>query len=219
MFHDAQMISVERGELFLRLGDTIESLYLLQEGAIYSYRLGTKKEKITHSFYGPADILPVAGVRGVETVSTYFEALTPVKLYALPVAEFTKQIKKDALAGYELAVQITQQYNYYVQRVGNLQYTNAYDRVGYCFLLLAERFGVALDDGSVMITIPLTHHLVASTVNVARETASRSIKRLNHKKLIKKQANAYIITDLAGLVAELHDKTIYVPPIFKGLER
>ncbi len=215
IFRSGETLRIEKGHVFLRAGDAIDNMYLIAEGVAYSYRFGPKGEKITHSFYGPDDILPVSGIRQVDAMSTSFEALMPVKLYRMSRAAFTEAVRNDGQASYELAVRITEQYNHYVQRVGNLQYTNAYDRVVYCFLLLAQRFGRPSGEDGLEITLPLTHSLIGSTINVARETASRCMKRLAQKGIVKKQAKLYTVTSIAALAGELHDKSVYIPTLFR----
>lgn len=215
LFRNGELLHIEKGHVFLRAGDAIEYIHLITEGVAYSYRFGPKGEKITHSFYSPGDVMPVSGIRMATTMSTSFEALTPLKMYRLPRPTFMKLIQSDGQASYELAIRITEQYNHYVQRVGNLQYTNSYDRVVYCFILLAQRFGRATPSGGIEITLPLTHSLIGSTINVARETASRCMKRLTQKGIIKKQSKLYNITDLTKLGAELHDKSVFTPDLFR----
>lgn len=199
----------------MHAGQTITHVHLIVEGAVHSYRVGQRGHTITHTFYGPGDIFPVAGVRQVDAITTNFEPLVDTKLFRLPRATFTKLCRENNLASYELAVQVTEQYAHYVQRVGNLQYTNAYDRVIYFLLLMAQRFGRPGESQAIEITLPLTHYLIASTVNVARETASRCMKRLTQKGIIQKRSKRYLIADVTALGAELHDKSVYIPAPFE----
>lgn len=215
IFSTGESLLAEHGKVFMHAGQIITHVHLIREGAIHSYRVGQRGHTITHTFYGPGDVFPVAGVRQVDAVATNFEPLVDTKLYRLPRATFTRLCQENNLASYELAVQVTEQYNHYVQRVGNLQYTNAYDRVVYFLLLMAQRFGQPGDENAIEIALPLTHYLIASTVNVARETASRSMKRLTQKGIVQKRTKRYVISDVTALAAELHDKSIYIPAPFE----
>lgn len=195
-------------------GQSITHVHLIVEGAIHSYRVGQRGQTITHTFYGPGDIFPVAGVRQVDAITTNFEPLVDTRFFRLPKETFSQLCQENSLASYELAVQVTEQYAHYVQRVGNLQYTNAYDRVIYFLLLMAQRFGRPNETQAIEVTLPLTHYLIASTVNVARETASRCMKRLTQKGIIQKRSKRYIIVNVAALAAELHDKSVCIPSPF-----
>ena len=210
IFHQGESWQTARHEVLLRAGDRDDHVYFVAEGILYSYRYGPHGDKITRTFYGPGDILPISSLQRIATVPAYFESLTSAKLHKLPASTFQSLTRHNATASYDLAMQITDQYTDYVRRVGNLQYTNAYDRIVYCLLLLSQRFGNAQENGAIQITVPLTHSLIASTVSVARETASRCLKRLAQKNLVCKEAKLLVIIDPGALAAELHDNTLNI---------
>ena len=64
-------------------------------------------------------------------------------------------------------------------------------RVARTLLRLGERFGHHTDDGTVRLTLPVTHDTLASLVGAARETTTYTIQQLRKKGLLAGTRGSY----------------------------
>jgi CRP-like cAMP-binding protein len=61
-----------------------------------------------------------------------------------------------------------------------------------------KRFGQKTDEGS-LITVPLRHQDIASSINASRETASRELAFLERNNLIKNKQSYITLKDVKKL--------------------
>ncbi|HET7827380.1 MAG TPA: Crp/Fnr family transcriptional regulator, partial [Candidatus Saccharimonadales bacterium] len=124
--------------------------------------------------------------------------------YVLPKAEFIEKASRDADFSYYVLKCLAEQFQVYADRLDNLEYKSAYEKVVYRLLFLAARFGQAGPDG-VIIKAPITHELIAESVNLARESVSRQIEKLEKKGLIIYRQGQIIIKDVTAVSQEFSE--------------
>jgi len=69
-------------------------------------------------------------------------------------------------------------------------------------IYLAERFGEAKGK-EIAINVTITHHDLADSINMSRETASRSLELLFEEGLLSQDDHTFVIRDPARLQASL----------------
>jgi CRP/FNR family transcriptional regulator len=94
--------------------------------------------------------------------------------------------------------QLTNQFHILADRIENLQYGDALYRVAYRLVFLSNRFGVK-EGKKIIIEVPVTHQIIADTINLARETVSRQIEELEKRKLVSHRGRKIVIEDIAKL--------------------
>lgn len=105
-----------------------------------------------------------------------------------------------------LAAQIAEQYAIYADRIDNLQYTNARDRLIYRIIQLSQRFGTETD-GTIVIDASITQTNLAKSINIARETVGREMEYLMRTHLVYRKRGKIVIMDIEKLYQELKDKS------------
>ncbi len=128
-------------------------------------------------------------------------------MWRISQENFIKAVRADLELSNAFGTQLARQFKIYAERVDNLEYKKANERIAYRLLFLASRFGVKNKD-TIVIDAPITHELFANSINLARESVSREMGRLTEKGIIAKVDHRIIITDLAALkniVGDLSD--------------
>lgn len=165
----------------------------------------------TQIVYGAQDVFPLTLVYrvllgqslyvGPETY--HYKAMTDCQVYTLGSSELIEGIRKNpniykelfSEAGYHLATSI--------QRIENTSMGSAHSRVAHILLFYAQIFGDKKLIG-VQIRLPLTHQDIADTLNVTRETVSKSMIKLRKKGVIKTASKNIIVPDIDQLSQEAY---------------
>ena len=199
-FKSGRRRSYKKGEIILRPGDIHQGIYFIEEGFIKVF--GYSKDGIQHDhiFYQPGDLFPLMWVFRDITRSVYYEAMTPAVLRLKPKDEFIDFIKLNNTVLFKLVEYATALFFSYADRIDNLLYSNSLEKVAYRFLSLASGYGKE-QAGKIVIDVPITHKDLANSVSISRETATRTIGRLQRKGILSVNSNhLFVINDLKGLI-------------------
>lgn len=172
-----------KGELLYRSGDRADTVYRVVHGLVkLGIDIPSGKERIV-GVAGPGDLIG-ALAPGQATLRESAEALSAsVVVTVVP--------RKDA-APFEPAL----------FRAAGDQLTRVTDaledgelpvgaRLARALLRLGERFGQVAADGSVRITLPLTHENLAAMIGAARETTTAALGELRRLGLIEGTRGTY----------------------------
>lgn len=184
-------------------------LAVLESGYVKRYTITESGDHSVQSIYDTGDIFPLTPAyqllfdlqlsTGIEDV--YYETLTPATMYTLTSDELVVQMQKNPslYRDFSFVAGVRLQSN--VQRLENASMKSIYKRVVHQLLYLAERHG-KYEGKSVIFDLPLTHQLMANTLNVARESVSHSMAKLHRKGLVSKTPRL-TIHDIDELFNEL----------------
>jgi len=189
-------------EIILRAGEVPAGVYQIVAGLVKVYSITDEGEENIHIIYKPQEIFPfIWAFKGVVR-DIFYEAMEPVSLQIIPRDKFLDAAKNDPKFSFQIAEQIAEQFFVYADRLDNLEFTTAYARIVYRMIFLAHRFGEK-SGKKFIIHAPITHHAIASSVNVARETASREIELLVKKGLITQTNKEITIPNIDKLANEI----------------
>lgn len=194
--------SYKKGRIILEGRPSTHSIFYIEEGFVNAYKLLPNGTQKIYLFYKPGEFFPIISTFSGIHKNLFYEALSNVVVRKTSKEEFLTYVgdKPDILK--EIINRIIENHSIYINRVDNLEYTNAYARLISRLLFLAERFGEKSEKGT-LINIPVTHDDIANTVTMTRETASREIERLLKKDLISMKKHLIIIPSILKLKREL----------------
>jgi CRP-like cAMP-binding protein len=188
-----------KGEIILRSDESNNDVFYISDGFIKAYSLNNRGEAYVHLIRAKGEFFPVSWINGHKKHNLYFETLSPCKISVLPQATFRKAIKESLPLSNEVLQWAVEMLDVYGDRLDNLQYKYAQERVIYRLLFLARRFGVTQVDGACLINVPLSQQLIANSINVSRENVSRELERLQRKGLVKYVEKRIAIQDIKSL--------------------
>jgi CRP/FNR family transcriptional regulator, cyclic AMP receptor protein len=191
-----------RKEIILGWEEKLASIYFIQKGFVKSYSLSLDGEELIHDIYGPGEVFPLPwAYTGIQRVE-YYEALDDALLFRIPLPRFQEFSQSSILTSNILARMVAEQLNTYSDRITNLEHKKPMQRLAYRLLSLASRFGHP-EGNHIVIDGPFTHQLIADTINLARETVSRSIAFMEGAGLLEQKNRRIIIKDVAALHMKL----------------
>ena len=191
-------VSYKKGEIILRPTDEAESIYFIETGLVKTYATDEHGEQYLHVIYGEDEIFPLAWIIGKEGLDVIYEALTDCEIIRLPQKIFLEAIRSEVDISFSVLNKILRQFVVFAARVDNLEYKTARQRLAYRLILLGQRFGKRDQNGGIVLP-SMTHHDIASSINLARESVSRELSRFERLNLIDGQGGRLVILSRAGL--------------------
>lgn len=198
---------VTKGAIVSGLGDASQ-LHLIAEGYVKRYMITSDGERSIQVIYGPGDILPLTPVykavfdmniyRGSETY--YYEAITRTSLYSIELSVLMRATEQNPLLYKDMFFAAGVRLNSYIHRLEDTSLGEVHRRIAHLLLYFADQFGKQ-GPGGIRIDLPVTHQLLAETLNLARETITRRLAKLEDEGLIVGGRNI-LIKDIDRLKEE-----------------
>lgn len=190
------------GERIIRAGDVPSGIYMITNGLVKSCTDTTTGNESLHAIFGREDLFPLVWMVTGKPNEANYEAITKLEVMRLPRETLLEHSLHDKEVMSTLNYNCVLLSEMYAERTATLLYPTAYERVVSLLVCWARRHG---SNGNSIVTLelPITHHLIASATNIARETASRELTRLNRKNLIQREEGIISIPNINLLAAEL----------------
>jgi len=202
-FNSARQRKFSKGELVLA-GDDPSGVMCIQKGYVQVYSISDTGDRYVHILYKNGELFPL--IWAVQNIRrrVFYEAASDLIVAEVPKDDFLKFIKQDPLITFEILSQLALQFYVFADRLDNLEYKSAYERVAYRIVFLASRFGKR-QNNSVTIEAPLTHELIGESINLSRETVSRQIEKLEENGLLGRKDGLIVIKDIEKLSKEFSE--------------
>jgi CRP-like cAMP-binding protein len=205
LFEGGETITYPKGQIILHASDEVTHMHRIQDGFVKVYTINSRGDEQVHVVYGPTDIFPLTSLLGAEPNVFFYQAITDCEIGRKPLGEVGKLLATQGDLAYACMKQAVEQFKIFVTRVYSLEYRFARERLAHRLLVLAGRFGKRTDQG-IVLQAPLTQQVIASSINLSRETVSREMERFVSKGFlqeISRSGKPMIILDPAGLSAEI----------------
>lgn len=198
-FKSGRSVQISKGEIVIRGDEASADVYYVSKGLIKVYSINDQGEEYIHILYKSGDIFPLILAFKGRQRRVFYEALDSVVLWKVTKDRFIDHVKQNTSPDiYSLIEQMAEQFNIYADRVDNLQYKSASERVVYRLLFLASRFGRRTGN-EITIDAPITHKVIASSINLTRESVSREIEKLSDAGIISTDTGKIVIKDIEKL--------------------
>lgn len=203
LFTQGQPLAIEKGGVILGNSASPNGVYYIDTGYIKAYSISDDGDEYLHLIYGHGELFPLIwAYLGVITESLFYEAMTDCTLWRISKDVFNDFVQHNIDLSYALSLHLAHQFRIFSDRVDNLEYKKASQRIAYRLLFLASRFGTK-QNGSVIIGAPITHDDFAHSINLARESVSREFERLAAQKIIKTTGHQLVIINIPALLDSL----------------
>lgn len=200
-FTKQKQLRYKRRETILRPGDTPSGVFYLRKGFVRLYNISTDGKELSLIIFKPEDIFPLMWAINNTSSNHYVESMTAVELWRCPKDQFISFLKDNPDVFFILTQGMLVRFNALLERMEQLVFGNAYQKIASIVYLCCERFGV--EEGSNMvIPLSLTHRDIASLIGVTRETVSIEIKKLEKKKILEYRGRLVVIKDAKRLRRE-----------------
>jgi CRP/FNR family transcriptional regulator len=202
LFLKGQLRQYRKGEIIVRPDDEPDMMYCIKTGFVKVYSVNSRGEQYVHIVWGAEEMFPLAWLVNRTRRNVYYEALTNCEVMQLSQAELAEKMQQDAALTYSALQHTTKQFEIYNSRIDNLEYKFASERLAYRLLFLASRFGER-HGKEIRLLPPITQQVLASTINLSRESVTREMEKLNKKGLVVYNGRQIILPDIDGLIDQL----------------
>lgn len=208
LFQNGRKRKLPKGQIIHVTEDRMMFNEIVQGFAI-RYSIRSDGSKSIQAIYGPGDMFPLTPVfknifdaliyHGPEVF--YYETITEATLYSIGKDALLESLANDPMIYKDLLYVSGTRLSSNIYRLESVSLDSAYSRVCHMLAYLSDTFGEEAENGTT-IPFPLTHQLLASILNLARETVSTCIGRLQDKDIVT-SGRKIIIKDLEKLKNEV----------------
>ena len=194
--------SYKKGDIILNPGDPVSDVYYVQTGFVRLYCLLADGKELTLNIFKPGSYFPMFLILHTASNLYYFQAMTSVKLFKVSKEAIMRFLQQEPDVLFDFTKRLSIGLNGLLATIQYSLFGAVHSRIISALLLLAKRFGQPQPDGSVLITIHLTHQDIANIIGIARETASLEMEKLTKKKLIRDTQRTITILNISRLGEE-----------------
>lgn len=203
-FKDCAKRKFEKGELVIRAGEPPDGIYYIASGLMKVNSINDSGEEYVHVIYRPGESFPLLWALKKMRRNVFYEAITPVELCFMPMDKFIKNYRSSPEFCKYILNQTAEQFSVYVDRIENLEYRRANERLAYRLLFLASRLATKRKN-TLVLPAALTQQLIADSINLTRETVSREIEKLEAKGILSYTRHRLVINDVEDLKRQISE--------------
>ena len=203
-FRAGRQATYQKDEIIIQAGDTPKNVQYLVEGFVLVYSLNARGENFTHTVYGPGDIFPVAWIINHYKHNIFYKAMTACTCLVVTMDSLLETLSTDSQASMAFLAETIDHFIVYSDRVDNLIYKYARERLAFRLMYLASRFGEK-DGTSYVLPAQLNQQVIGSSINLSRETVGRELERLMSKHAVSYRGKSITIDNVQALADEIKD--------------
>lgn len=204
-FSQSKLVTYRKGEIICRSDTPDQRVFCSQDGCVTIYSLTPDGKRDIHTFTRSKTVFPITDMFTPAAVDYYlpsrtkfFEAMTDMRVWQMPAQAFTEFVSESPEFEIALLRQFCLNHRVHTTRIEMMQLRDLQKRV-ICFLLVLGLLVGTADEKHTSIDIPVTHQLVADSLSIARETASRELSKLRKQHLIEYHGHNLYLPDVPYL--------------------
>ena len=191
----------QKGETIINGVEEPKGIYLIKEGYVKAYSISTMGQSNLLIIHSTGDFIPLPwALDGEQSSDLYYEAMSNVIVIRSSKSNLRSTMGKDPWLSQEVFKKAVSIIESYTKRIQTLEFRTAEGKVISELLNLAVRFGKTTLKGT-LIEAPITHQDIADSLNMVRETVSRTIEKLIAQNLIEQINHSFVLTDVVKLRA------------------
>lgn len=176
----------EAGEPILYQGEVPRYAFVIVEGIVKVYDIGSGGDEKIINFFSVGDLLPPAWVfRKVPVSLYYYDAFSACSIYKIPRDKLEAAIRNDV----EILESMYQHYaNSFVSsllEINALEQSKGSDKIVHMLQYLLMRFQGPTSGDWQKINLRITHQDLASMTGLTRETTSTELNKLRRKGIVE----------------------------------
>lgn len=198
-FSDGVPMNFSSGETIINDFDTPTGVFLVKSGFVKAYSISHAGIGNLLFIHQAGELIPLPwALDGAHVTGLSYIAMSDVTVLRTPKEKLRMSMGHDSWLSQEILKQAVEVIAVYTQRIQTLEYRSARGRIISELLNLSQRFGERQGDG-VIINVPITHQDLAESINMTRETASKTLQILTKEGLLKQTDHLFVILDLTRL--------------------
>lgn len=198
LFHQGTRLTFNKNEFIIRPGATPSGIFYIATGLVKAYDITKYGDENLLIIRKAGEILGLTWAVTGEDRQIIYTALAPTTVFRLDKDHFTNYIHEHPQAALPLVDMLVDMYRLHSERIMNLEYRSVRERLVSFLLTTSRRFGEHTPDGLV-ISVPLRHQDIASSISATRETTSRELAALERQGLLYNRQSIITLRDIERL--------------------
>jgi CRP-like cAMP-binding protein len=198
LFHQGTRQVYEKGEFIIRPGGPPQGVFYILTGLVKAYDITKYGEENLLIIRKAGEVLGLTWAITGEDRHIIYSALDRTELLHISRDEFVNFVRTNPAAALPLVDMLVDMYKLHSERILNLEYRTVRERLVSFLLTTARRLGKQTPEGLV-ISAPLRHQDIASSISATRETTGRELSGLERQGLLKSSQSIITIKDAARL--------------------
>ncbi len=193
--------------MLLSEDDEPQDIFCLLKGYVRKFYLFESGSELTLKIVSPFAYFPTSSIVGENLNPFCYETMTNCTIVKIPKEKMVNYVKNKPELMTELTRRLLIEYSEHLDRMEELVFGGAYQKVVSVLLYLADHFGEK-SRKIIIVPIKFTHQDIASLAGITRETASISMKKLKDKKIIYYYNSLVTVLSVNKLKRELSSHTV-----------
>jgi len=198
LFHKGTRLRYAKGEYIIRPGGTPPGVFFISEGLVKAFDITKYGEENLLIIRKPGEILCLTWAITGEERDIIYAALAPTTLLQVSREDFLIEVRDNPAVALPLVDMLTNMYREHSKRILTLEYRTVRERLVAFLLNAAERFGEKTADGFI-ISAPLRHQDIASSISATRETTGRELSALERQGVLESKQSYITLKNMAKL--------------------
>ena len=186
----------KRQSILLYQGEVPRDAYVMVHGVVKTYSINPAGEEQIVTFESRGDIFPSSWIfhKAASTIY-YYEALTDIEVLALPKEKLLDLLATHQQLRTELLNYFASRYTGMLMRITALEQSRAREKIMFTLYYLLFRYGRQRQPDSpvYVISIKLTHSVIAALVGLTRETTTNELSKLKNEGILGYASHQYSI--------------------------
>lgn len=199
LFHRGTRLRYAKGEYIIRPGGTPPGVFFISEGLVKAFDITKYGEENLLIIRKPGELLCLTWAITGEERDIIYAALAPTTLLQVSREEFLNEIHQNKDVAVPLVDMLVEMYRQHSKRILTLEYRTVRERLVSFLLNAAERFGEETPEGGILITAPLRHQDIASSISATRETTGRELSALERLGALESNHSIILLKNLPKL--------------------
>ncbi len=191
-FSTSKPTNFKRGEIVLRAGDHRSSAFYLKRGYIKDSAVSFDGREFTLFIFKPGDIFSYAWIFNKAHNEHSFRAITESVILEKNRESFLLFLEENPDVHFLISQNIAIRLRGLTQRMEQLAFGSATQKVASILLILGERFGKEKSN-KTEIPVSLTQQDIGELIGISRETTSMEISKLMSDEIVSRKSGHYTI--------------------------
>ena len=184
----------KKHSILLYQGEAPRFTFIMLSGVVKAYSINTAGEEQIVEFKTHGDLLPTPWTfHKASTTLYYYEALTDVEVLALQREDFHQLLAENDALRTSLIDYFATTNAGLLMRITSLEQSRAREKIMFTLYYLLFRYGRETRPGVFLVSLKLTHSVIAGLVGLTRETTTNELSKLKAQKVLRYNAHQYSI--------------------------
>ncbi len=175
----------KKGDIIIFANMNVSSVFYLVKGSVIQYDISPSGERSILNTFRPGAFFPMSNAVNQIDTPYFFEADEDVVVRVAPSGDAVDFIKSHPDVLFDLLSRTYRGTDGLLLRLSELMHGDAASRILRELYILASRFGSELEDNRIILKKRISEVQLAERTGLARETVSRTIKRLKEDGTVK----------------------------------